>query len=108
MPKKENKIGIVSEGQIDVWKKKYGEVFELEVKGHYGYVKKPGRKDLSYATVSAGVGNSIDAIKFAELILQTCWLGGSDAIKDDDELFLSVVPTLEELTKRAEASIKKL
>lgn len=98
----------VTKAQINEWKEHYGEVFELEVDGKKGYVRKPGRKQLSYASTVSNSNGVIDSIAFAEHILSACWLGGDEEIKNNDDYFLAVVPTLEELTQRAEARIKKL
>ncbi len=51
--------------QIANWKKKHKEIFELEVEGSYGYVKKPGRDELAHATTVA----KDNAIKYNEIIL---------------------------------------
>jgi hypothetical protein len=98
----------VSESMIAEWKKKFGEVYEIEVLGSKCWVKKPGRKELSAATTLASRGNNIDPFKFSETILDTCFLGGDETIKSDDDKFLAVLPYLESITQRAEASIKKL
>lgn len=94
--------------EIAKWKEQYGDVYELEVEGHKGYVRKPGRKQLSYATTMASNQGNMNPLVFAEHILSACWLGGDEAIKTNDDLFLAVVPILDEITKRAEATIKKL
>lgn len=98
----------VTKAQIEEWKANYGEIFELEVSGKKGYVRKPGRKQLSYASTVSNSNGVIDSIAFAEHILDACWLGGDEELKTNDDYFLAVVPTLEQLTERAEASIKKL
>jgi|WetSurMetagenome_2_1015567.scaffolds.fasta_scaffold02807_13 hypothetical protein len=95
--------------QIDGWKKKHGSVFEIEVKGLDGnirraYLKKPGRNELSYAGTVAGK----DVMKFNQTILEGCWLGGDEDIKTDDELFLGACNVLDHIIETAEASIKKL
>jgi hypothetical protein len=94
----------ITQEQIDTWKSKHGNVYKIEVDGHVAYVKSPDRKALSYA---GSVGTK-DPIKFNEIILNNCWLGGDDAIKTDDELFLGAGQVLGEIIKVAEASIVKL
>jgi len=94
----------ITEIQIAEWKKKHGDVYKIEVEGHVCYVKSPDRKTLSYAG-SIGVK---DPIKFNEIILNNCWLGGDEDIKTDDKLFLGAGQVLGEIIKVAEASIAKL
>jgi hypothetical protein len=90
--------------QIESWKKHHGDVYMIDVDGHKAYLKKPDRKTLSYATSVGGK----DPIKFNEILLQNCWLGGDEAIKKDDTLFLSAGQVLGELIQVKEASIAKL
>ncbi len=66
------------------------------------YLKSPSRKVLSSATVIAGK----DPIKFGELILKNCWLGGDERIKTDDDLFFAANGILGELIKVKTASLK--
>lgn len=97
-------FGEATEAQISQWKAVHGEVFEVTVENHFGYLKKPDRKVLSYATT---VGQT-DPMKFNELILQNCWLGGSEELKTKDEYFFAVVAQMNVLIEIKEAQIKKL
>lgn len=96
--------GSVDQAQIDTWKAKHGKVFGVIVDGHIAYLKKPDRKILSYATSVAAK----DPIKFNELMLSNCWLGGSEAIKTEDELFLAASGKLAELIEVKEAELVNL
>lgn len=97
-------IGKATSDQIALWKAQHGDVYEITVDDHYGYLKKPDRKVLSYAT---SVGQS-DPMKFNELVLQNCWLGGSPELKERDEYFFAVVGQLNVLIEVKQAEIKKL
>lgn len=101
---KEKLNGEVTEEQIKQWKAKHGKVFAIKVDGHICYVKKPERNALSYAS-TVGIK---DPIKFNEILLNNCWLGGSDAIKNDDELFLSVSGKLVEIVNIKDAELVNL
>lgn len=90
--------------QIDGWKAKYGEVFRIKIADKECYLKKPSRKALGYASV-AGKDNPL---KFNEVILNDCWLGGDDEIKTDDTLFLSISSKIAELIEVKEAELEKL
>ena len=97
-------LGEVNKEQVEEWKKKHGKVFAIIVDGHIAYLKKPDRKTLSYATSVAAK----DPIKFNEIMLQNCWLGGSEAIKTEDELFLGASGKLAELIEVKEAELVNL
>lgn len=92
------------EQKIEEWKKKYGDVFKVEVDGHVAYLKKPSRKALGAAAV---IGKS-DIIKYNEVLLNNCWIEGDEVIKEDDSLFLGVSAQLAELVEIKEATLKKL
>lgn len=102
--KKENEITKVTEEVIAGWKKCHGDVFCVKVGGKTGYLKKPDRAILSAAAV---IGKQ-DPMKYNEILLDNCWLGGDSEIKTDDALFLGVSAKLGELIEVKEADLKKL
>ena len=75
---------------------------EITVTTVKAYLKTPNRKVISMATAVGGK----DPIRFGELILENCWLGGDERIKTDDDLFLSANAVLGNLIKIKTASIK--
>lgn len=85
-------------------KKRYGDIYQLEIDGKKCILHKPTRKVLSAATVTAGK----DPIKFNEIILKNCWIQGDEEIQSDDNLFLGICPKLAEIIEVKEAEIKKL
>lgn len=104
MKKEILEIGKATPEQIASWKALHGDIYQVKVDKYYGYLKKPDRKVLSYAT---SVGQS-DPMKFNELVLQNCWLGGANELKEKDEYFFAVVAQLNVLIEVKEAEIKKL
>jgi len=94
----------VTDEQIKEWKRKHGDVFQVEVDGRVAYLKKPDRKTLSAASVLG----SKDPLKYNEIMLNNCWLAGDEDIKTDDALFLGASSVLAELIEIKEAEIKKL
>lgn len=97
-------IGQATPEQIAEWKQKYGKVSAIIVDGHIGYFKKPDRKTLGYAS---SVGTK-DPIKFNEVLMNNCHIGGSEAIKKDDDLFLGASSKLAELIQIKEAELVNL
>lgn len=102
--KDKQRIGQATPEQIEAWKAQYGTVKEIEIDGHVCYLRLPDRKILGMASALG----SNDPIKFNELLLANCWLGGSEAIKTNDELFLGVSQVLGELVTFKAAKIKNL
>lgn len=94
----------ITKEQIEEWKKKYGTVFQLSVDGKTAYLRKPDRKTLSYASTAG----QTDPLKFNEVLLKGCWLGGDEEIRTEDDLFLAASGKLGELIQLKEAELKKL
>jgi hypothetical protein len=47
-------------------------------------------------------------LKVTEAILTSCWLGGDESIKSNDDKFLAVSGKLEKVVEMAEAEVKEL
>nr|DAR27476.1 MAG TPA: hypothetical protein [Caudoviricetes sp.] len=97
-------IGQVGQEQIDAWKEKFGDVFAIKVDGHVCYLRKPDRKIISYASTAG----KVDPLKFNEALLRQCWLGGSEAIRTDDDKFLAASGVLDKIVEIKEAELEKL
>lgn len=101
---KEELIGQATPEQIEEWKNKYGKMMAIKVDGHICYLKSPDRKTLGYASQAA----KTNPMKFNEIVLTNCFVGGSEAIKTDDMLFLGASSVLEQLIEIKEAELVKL
>jgi hypothetical protein len=122
--------------QIQEWKAKYGTVYCLSVGGEtdiiddpeydfekdtesFGPIKvevvieepkkcwlrAPSRKILEYCQMSSKSGSQM---KFNEVLLNGCWLGGDTAIKTNDVLFISIGHQLVELIEIKESKLEKI
>lgn len=98
------KSGMASQSTIESWKQKHDDVFMIEVGDSVCYLKKPDRKTMALV---ATLGN-INPIRANEALLQNCWLGGDENIKNDDGLFFGVSAKLAEIVEVKEAEITKL
>jgi len=92
------------EFNVEEAKKKYGEIYSVKIGDSKCFLKQPNRKDLSRATAVGGN----DAIKFNEILLEACFIGGDESFKTDDSKFFAIGPVLADLIKFEEAEVKKL
>ena len=102
--KQEALVGQATVAEIDEWKKRHGDIYAIKVDGHVCYLRKPTRRELSFAT-TAGKN---DPLKFNETLLRGCWLGGSEAIRRDDDKFMGASGVLDKIIPDAEAELEKL
>ncbi|MBE6234756.1 MAG: hypothetical protein E7112_00805 [Bacteroidales bacterium] len=94
--------------QIQEWKKKHGvtDIIVYEVDDFRGYFRKPTRQELSYAAVASN--QMKDAVKYSDVLMNSCWLGGDREIIERDEYFLGASPLIEALSEAKTGEIKKL
>lgn len=78
--------------QINEWKEKYGEVYELPVEDKVAYLRKPKMGDFKRAFLAMQKDGEIT---FGEVMLTSLFIGGDDEIKTNDDYFL---PARKELT----------
>ena len=93
---------IATPEQIAEWKAQHGEFFGITVEDKICYLKKPDRKTLSFASQVGA-----DPMKFNEVILKNCWLGGDEEIMTDDSLFLAVSSKLDQVVEFKKAELVK-
>jgi hypothetical protein len=107
MNTEENQGTVVSKNtatpeQIAEWKATHGEFFGIVIEDKVCYLKKPDRKALSFASQ---VGS--DPMKFNEVILKNCWLGGDEEILTNDSLFLAASSKLDQVIEFKKAELVK-
>lgn len=104
MAKETTPIGQATPEQIAEWKKKHGKVYAIIVDGHICYLRKPTRNELSYsATVSQN-----NSLKGNEVLMKSMWLGGSEEIQTNDELFFGASAKLADIITVKEAELVNL
>jgi len=97
---KVKQIGEATAEQIAEWKKKYGPGKVFTVDGHICYMRRPTRVEVAAANAIT------NGIKSNEFLMNTCWLGGSDEIKKNDQLFYAVSSKMKDLITEKEAEIE--
>ena len=100
--KKELK-GQVSQDQLDKWKKEVGHVWEVTIEESVCYLKKASRATLRAALTFL----EKDKIKYMEIIVENCWLGGDENIKKEDDYFYGLMGVVPKLVEAKDAVIKK-
>ena len=93
----------ITQEKIEGWKKQHGDIYLIEVEDKACVVRKPNRKDLSFAMLLKD-----DPIKFNETLLNNLWVDGDEELKTNDDYFLAVSSQLGELLQIKEATLKKL
>lgn len=97
-------IGQATPEQVQEWKDKHGDIFAIKAEEHICYLRRPTRKAISYASVAG----KTDPLKFNETLLRECWLGGSEEIRKNDDLFLAASGVLDKIIEIKEAELEKL
>ena len=93
----------ITEAQINDWKKKHEDIYEISVDNKKGYFRRPDR-----STLSLFLSLQDKPMEANEALARNCFLGGDNALLEQDSLFFAVVSKLSELLKLKDAQIKKL
>lgn len=96
----------ITKKQIEEWKKQHGDVVSYTVEDKVGYFRKPTRQELSYASVASN--QMKDSLKYSEVLMSSCFLGGDRDILEKDEYFLGAAPVIEALSEAKVGELKKL
>lgn len=80
-------------------------VWQIDIDGKIGYVRKPTREEMKYAMTLA---TKNDPLGMVEEILKSCWLGGDQELLDDDDYFYGAAMQLQELVEIKAGQLKKL
>ncbi len=92
------------QNQIEAWKEKHGKVYSFTADGKVCYLRKPTRKALSAAAI---IGQK-DPLKYNEVLIANCWLGGDEDLKNDDAYFLGLSAKIADLVEVKEGELKEL
>ncbi len=85
-------IGQVPESQVNEWKSKYSlGIYAVEVNGHIGYFKNPGRNEMNCAMSKA---DKDKALAIYEELSSLTFIGGSEEVLKNDQMFIGVCQEL--------------
>jgi len=80
--------GQATDTQIKEWKLKYKYgIYAVEVDGHIGYFKNPGRNELNCAMSKA---DRDKALNIFEELANLTFIGGSKELLEDDQMFIGL------------------
>ena len=100
--------GGLTEDQVAGFKQQHRKSFAVEVQDgdevHIGYFKRPTLETIKAVTKVA----KTDEVKAGEIILDNCWLGGSEELRTDALLFMAVQKQLGTVLNGFQSLIKNL
>lgn len=82
------KEGIVPVDQIAAWKRKYDSVHKITIEVSegdkaVGYLRSPNR---DHKAIALSLYQQNKPLETGEFLLQNCWLGGDERLKDDEKI----------------------
>lgn len=99
--------GTLSEAEIAKLKARYGRIYIVEVEDddsevYVAYFKRPDMSTLAAMTKMA----KTDDIQAGKILVENCFVGGSEAVKTDPALFVATVGQLGHVVGSVKARIK--
>jgi len=106
MKKEEKIVGELTAEEIGKLKKqhKIEAVIGIPFKGRIAYIKEPKRNELDYALTQAQEG----PLKMVDAILETCWVGGDETLKEDHKFIASMMGKTDEILGISSLTLKNL
>lgn len=102
------RIGEATQAQINIWKKQHKNIHEIVIDDddveRVCYVKSPDLDILAAASKYA----TENPVKSGLIMFNSVWIGGDEAIQQDDELKMSAIQKIGDIFRIREAKIKKL
>lgn len=81
--------GQLSQAEVDALKAANPKgIYKIEVGGHVAYFRNPTRQDINIAASQLDADNPID---YFENIMRETFVGGSQEVIDEDELYLGAL-----------------
>lgn len=100
--------GGVTDTDINKWKNQHGKVMLVEIEEgdtlHKAYFKRPTLETMAAVTK---VGKSSE-VESAKIMLNSCWLGGSDEVKSDVVLFMEATKQVSKIFDSCTSRLKNL
>lgn len=99
------RIGEATPEQIEAWKREFEIVFQYtSADNRVAYFRTPTLQILDACkTLSGG-----SAMKFNELLMNNCWLGGDDELRKHDKYKMGIFEWLPDIIIKVEGRLEKL
>jgi len=99
------RIGEATPEQIEAWKREFETVFQYTLADNrVAYFRTPTLQILDACkTLSGG-----SAMKFNELLMNNCWLGGDDELRKHDKYKMGIFEWLPDIIIKVEGRLEKL
>lgn len=99
-------IGQATDEQVQEWKArhKYG-IYAVTIDGHIGYFKNPNRQEINCALSKADKEN---ALAVFEMLASVTFLGGSNELLTDDQMFIGLSNEIKSKLDGKKASLVNL
>lgn len=92
--------------EISAWKAKHKTgIYAIEVDGHIAYFKNPGRAEVNCCLSKADKERSLDVF---ETLASTTFIGGSEEVLKDDQMFLGLVDAIKDKLSGKKATLVNL
>ena len=101
--KSEARVDEAPASQLALWKQKYGEIFIARSDEQVAYFRKPSRQELCRA-----MSLTNDRFGRAELILQACFIGGSDLFLHDADYWLGTERLVNRLLEAKKTELDRI
>lgn len=88
---------------IDQWKKKFGEVYEIEIEAYKCWLRAPDIKTFKHAFTSL----QLSEIDFQNAIINNCWLEGDAIIREDEDYFNALCGKIDDLIEIPDYQIRR-
>ncbi len=100
--------GGISPEQVEEMKKKHRKVFRVDIVDgedtHVGYFKRPDFETIKTITKLG----KVDEVAAGKVMMDNCWLGGSEELRTDAVLFMAVQVQLGKMVNGCMGSLKNL
>lgn len=104
MEKKTKKGYAPTPEEIAKLKKENGALYGYEVDGLSCILRQPSRKVIEAASV---LGQDAP-FKFAEVVIQNCWVAGDEELRTEDRYFMGLAQKINEIVEIKVGEVKKL
>ena len=95
----------VTKKDIQAWKEKYANIYEIESDGKIGYIFDP-TSDLRIMKMVVSSAKKGGNIEMTEAVINNCWLGGDEVLRTDEQYLLGITNQMDDLIDLPDYEVK--